>query len=92
MDFLSYGSGESYLIMDFNQECEVLVIHNGLTVVETHITLLFNDHIVYIVHGAGDLPDTYYITPRYGYTIDKEKDSAVEGGEATFIICPMLLS
>lgn len=45
-----------------------------------------------IVHGNGEEPDSYYVIPRTGFTVDKEEGSANEGESITFNICPMLLS
>lgn len=92
MDYLPYGSDPpSYLTLDYSQACEILVIHNKLTVTESVVNLEFGGHKIIIVHGNGEEPDTYYVIPQTGYDIDKDYGSAIEGGSVTFEICPVLI-
>lgn len=64
---LDYGTPPTRLSIAFEQ-CEVLTIENALSgYTDVEMTFTINGHIVHVIHGAGDDPDTFYITPAVGF-------------------------
>jgi hypothetical protein len=87
-----YGAPPSSVSLTY-AECEVITIRNELSsMAPDTIDLRLNGHRVYVVHGRGDMPDMYMITPAPGYTASDSVVTVDEGDSATVDICPVALS